>query len=230
VEGLRAVVDAPAATATPQLVLFREGVSREVVQTLTAGLSPSAVRFVSETVFNALCDTETPQGVLAVFGMPDPPLVWVVAPIVLIADGVRNPGNFGSLLRSAAAAGVSAVFSSLGTVDVYNGKTVRAAMGAHFRLPFSAITEHHMKVIEMHCQQVLLADVAAVKSYEQFDWTIGTALVVSSEDVGPTEWARSIATDTVRIPLLNNVESLNVAVAGSVMLFEAARQRRAAKI
>ncbi|MDQ3044108.1 MAG: RNA methyltransferase, partial [Chloroflexota bacterium] len=209
----------------PRLLLLRTGVPPEIIESASRGGEPVAVRFVAQSVFNQLCEAKSPQGVLAVFDLPEPRVRWTKAPLVLITDGLRNPGNFGSLLRSAAGAGVTAAFTSHGTVDAYNGKSVRAAMGAHFRLPIVKLDDGQTQNIESRCDQILLADIGALTRYDHVDWTLGTALIISSEATGPSSWAQTIATGTVRIPLSRNVESLNAAVAGSIMLFEAARQR-----
>jgi TrmH family RNA methyltransferase len=226
VEGRRAVGDALAAGAVPQLLLIREG-DEDLIGALpsTAG---SPVRRVSPAAFDPLCDTATPQGVLAVLSFPDVPLPRSGTPLVLVADGVRDPGNLGTLVRAAAGAGVSAVYLTPGTVDPYHPKVVRGAMGAHFRVPIRWFDGGAVDEVVASCPVRVVADARAGRSYDAVDWTGPAALVVGSEAEGAGGTTRALATEAVRIPLAAGVESLNVAVAGAIILFEAARQRRVA--
>jgi TrmH family RNA methyltransferase len=180
---------------------------------------------VSDKVMAACSDTETPAGILAV--MPMPRLAPAPRPtFVLIVDALRDPGNLGALLRSAAAAGVDAVWLAPGTVDAYSPKVVRGAMGAHFRIPIDAI-EWDRIATHVDGLDVWLADGAAETSYTQVDWTRPCALIVGGEAHGASAEAARLARGRARIPMARAVESLNAGVAASVILFEAARQRRA---
>jgi TrmH family RNA methyltransferase len=148
------------------------------------------------------------------------------APLVMVVAGVRDPGNLGTLFRSAAGAGVDHIMLTDGTVDPYNPKCVRAGMGSHFQASFSAVDTDILANVLSSLRIVGLADAAGDVSYDRVDWTGSSAIIVGGEAAGATQVVRELATVRVRIPLAHDVESLNAAVAGSLLVFEAARQRR----
>ncbi|MFN2244809.1 MAG: TrmH family RNA methyltransferase [Anaerolineae bacterium] len=177
---------------------------------------------VTDAVMAACADTQTPQGVLAVV----PFLSLSPRPgLLLILDAIRDPGNLGTILRSAESAGVGQVLLAPGTVDLYNPKVVRGAMGAHFRLPAFS---HDWPEIARQAggRAVWLADAAGETAYDAVDWTRPSALLVGAEASGAGEEAAQMATSRVSIPMIGGAESLNAAMATTVILFEAARQRR----
>jgi TrmH family RNA methyltransferase len=145
---------------------------------------------------------------------------------VLVLDGVADPGNAGTLLRAAAGAGATAVLATRGTVDLFSPKVVRAGAGAHFLLPLRTGLDWEAvsRALPGGCR-VLLADAGAATPYWEADWRGPTAVVVSSEAHGASAGAAQRADVRVGVPV-RGIESLNVAVAGSVLLFEAVRQRR----
>ena len=225
VEGTRLVEEVARAGIEPALVLFTEDwAATPDGQRLLARLPAAAEGAwpVSEAVLAACADTETPQGVLAVVPFvenePGPGLVLVV-------DGVRDPGNAGTLLRSAEAAGAGQVLLAPGTVDLYNPKVVRGAMGAHFRLAVAALDWPHIAQ-RLEGRTVWLADAAGDVAYDAVDWTAPAALIVGGEAEGAGAQALAVATGRVSIPMAGGAESLNAAMAGTVILFEAARQWR----
>jgi TrmH family RNA methyltransferase len=142
----------------------------------------------------------------------------------LIVDSLRDPGNLGTLLRSAAASDVDVVLLPPETVDAYNPKVVRGAMGAHFRLPIleAAWAEIAERVRGMN---VYLAAADGELTYSVPDWTQPSALIVGGEASGASKDALQLATKRISIPLSREVESLNAAVAAGIILFEAKRQR-----
>ncbi len=225
VEGSRLVDEMVRAGERPALVLYTEAwaASLEAKPLLTVlALAEGGAWPVSEPVFAVCADSQTPQGVLAVVSfvrtLPRP------GPI-LILDRLRDPGNLGTLLRSAEAAGVGQVFLAPGTVDLYNPKVVRGAMGAHFRLPvihldWPAIVE------QVAGRAVWLADAEGETAYDAVDWRVPSSLIVGGEATGSSQEASDLATGRVRIPMTRGTESLNAAMAATVILFEAARQRR----
>ncbi len=180
---------------------------------------------VTDTIMRALSDTVSPQGILAVvpfIELPLPESPW----LVLVVDRVRDPGNLGTILRSAEAAGASQVILTSATVDVYSPKVVRGAMGAHFYLPIATGVSWSEMAEALADRQILLAEAEGEKIYCEVDWTKPSALIVSSEAEGASREAERLATERIAIPMPGKAESLNVAVAASVILFEAARQRR----
>ena len=225
IEGARLIDDALAANLTPDWIFCAERLTPRAQETVSR-LKKRQVEIitVSETVLKACSETETPQGLIAV--LPFPRLaVPIDAKLILIADTLRDPGNLGTLLRSAAASEVDAVLLSPATVDAYNPKVVRSAMGAHFRLPimeaaWAAIADR------VKGMNVSLAAAAGDCAYTAIDWTLPSALIIGSEASGASRAAARLATQRIAIPLARGVESLNAAVAASIILFEAKRQRR----
>ncbi len=226
-EGVRLMADAVSAGVLPDYVLHLPDPD-EAVRALIERLSAQGVPCLAVTppLLADLFDTETPQGVLGVF--PWPALPAPAAPgLVLVADGWQDPGNLGTLIRTAAAANVDALALTPGTVDAFNPKVLRAGMGGHFRLPllWSDWDRLPQQFPDLH---IAVADAAGEVSYEAFDWTQPTLLVIGGEAHGPRQRVRALPHTTVAIPLARGVESLNAAIAASVLLFEAQRQRRLA--
>lgn len=229
VEGVRLVQDVLASGIAPRHILLREDVAADLLPLLPGDLHPR-VRVADERTFASLSDVPHPQGILAVVPMREPAsdaLQGLEAPLVVVIAGVRDPGNLGTLLRSAAGAGVDHVFLTDDSVDPYNPKVVRAGMGCHFRVNFSPVDADTLANVLSSCGVIGLAEADGELSYESVDWTGSSAIIVGGEAAGASEDVRSLATARIRIPLAHGVESLNAAVAGSLLMFEAARQRRA---
>ena len=222
-EGIRAVGDVFAAGYEPETIVLREYSDYAI----PAGFSP-VVRRVSADVFDQLTDVAHPQGVLAVVPMlPEAPRPDVSTnPLVVVLDGVRDPGNMGTLFRSAAGAGVDHLVIGRESVDPYHPKAVRAAMGAHLRIPFSTADSDEIARYSHDFPVIALADAGGNALYDSVNWQMACVLIVGGEAFGPTATSREIANVIVSIPLVNGVESLNAGVAGSLLMFEAARQRK----
>ena len=225
IEGVRLVEEAIHANAQPDFIFYTTDLDergQKLVERLHAGgmvcldVTPGVMRFCSET--------ETPPGILAVLPMSDVPLPTRPT-LSVVADALRDPGNLGTLLRTSAAAGADEVLLGPGTVDLYNPKVIRGAMGTHFRLPIATMT---WPVIAAHLNgpSIWLADVRDAIPYTQVDWTKPSALIVGGEAEGASAEAEKLATGRVSIPMQCGIESLNAAVAAAVILFEAQRQRR----
>lgn len=179
---------------------------------------------VTREVMAAISETLTPQGIAALVHIPT--LTAPAEPeLILVLDQVRDPGNVGTLLRSAAAAGVDLVLFGPETVDPYNDKVLRAGMGAHFRLPLRVCADWQEIRAVLGGRAIFVADAGGQTSYDAVDWQQPSALIVGSEASGPGDEARGMAT-AIAIPMHSATESLNAAVAGSIILFEAARQQR----
>ncbi|MCS7222099.1 MAG: RNA methyltransferase [Anaerolineae bacterium] len=227
VEGIRLVEDAWRAGVVPAFVFYEPGLraspsGEEVLSKLEAAGVPCYA--AATHVLHALSDTAAPQGIVAVLPFPD-----MTAPshsdLFLILDEVRDPGNLGAVLRVAAGAGVSQVWLTPGTSDPFNPKAVRAGMGAHFRVPLAWGSWDRIRSA-VAGSQVWLADVQGERWYDEVDWRQPSTLIVGGEAHGASEQALRLAMGSVRIPLTGGVESLNLAVAAGVILFEAVRQRR----
>lgn len=192
----------------------------------------SDARFTSATedVFASIADTRTSQGIALVAARPqtgaDKLMACVTnAPLIVVLDGVTNPANAGAILRAAEAAGATGAISAAGTCDLFSPKALRGAMGSSFRLPVwtNAATADIALWCAAHAIEIFSLDAHATASYADVDWRRPSALVVGAEGRGFT--GREIQGGLLRIPMRPQVESLNVAVAVGVVLYEAARQR-----
>jgi TrmH family RNA methyltransferase len=200
----------------------------------TADLSAQQCIEVSERVIETVSDTQSSQGVVSVLPLkaftPDKVETRRPAgnrPALLILDDVADPGNMGTILRTALAADVALVLLTPNCVDWFSPKVVRAAAGAHLALPVES--DVSWENLEQHITQhapgrVFLAE-AGDDLYYQQDLRQPFALIIGNEAHGPSAAARSLATSTISIPLYNNVESLNAAMAAGIILYEMVRQK-----
>lgn len=170
--------------------------------------------------------TETPQGLLAAFRPPDWTLDDFAAGLVLVADGLQDPGNLGTLVRAAEAMGATGVCQVDG-VDPWGPKVVRGAMGSLFRLPVvrGKGTAEVLERLQRRGFRILVAEQEGGVPPWQLDLTGAVALVVGNEGAGPSESARRLAAARVSVPMAGHTESLNAAVAASLLAYEALRQR-----
>ena len=224
-EGTRLVTDAYQSGNRPAFVLHTPGTDDTLIEQMQA--DGVEVAPVDEPVMQHITDTQSPQGIVGVFPRPQPTYP-LDAGRVLILDALRDPGNLGTMLRTAAGAGVQAVVLAPGCVDPYNPKVLRGGMGAHFRLPILEMTWDDIQERVTVSAFYLAAGEADTRydaiPWAQHDW----ALIIGSEAHGASDLAQQTATVPVTIPMHRATESLNAAAAAAVILFEAARQRRAA--
>lgn len=228
-EGVRLVADAWAADAYFDAIfvtrhLWDQRASLPLLASLERAAAP--LFLISQELMAEISETVAPQGIAALCHMPRlsiPTNPW----LVLVLDGVGDPGNAGTLLRSAAAAGAERVIFAPETVDPFSPKVLRAGMGAHFRVAVSQAESWDEVVTGLGAgRRLYTADAGARLLYTDVNWRLPSALVVGSESHGPSRAALAASTP-VAIPMRAGIESLNAGVAGSVVLFEAARQRRA---
>ena len=225
VEGVRLVEEAVNSNWKLRFVLYDDTLSERGKSTVDRlKLNCIDVEEVSANLIKSLSETESPQGILAVLELINLPLPNFPT-FILIPDQIRDPGNLGTLLRTAAAAGVQAVLLPPETTDAFAPKIIRSGMGAHFRLPIHSMTWNEIKrFCESANQQVYLADMDGQSCWEA-DLRQPLALIVGGEANGAGEQARKLANQKISIPMNGNIESLNAGVAGSVLMFEVARQR-----
>ncbi|HZZ38407.1 MAG TPA: RNA methyltransferase [Acidobacteriaceae bacterium] len=194
---------------------------------------PVPIVELTPPVFDSVVETESPQGIAA---LADPPrfslddLFSRPAPLIVIAAGLQDPGNFGTLIRSAEAFAASGILALPGTVCVWNSKVLRASAGSAFRVPvvsekpapaFAALADRRISVYAA----VPGSSAAEALPCSQVDWTRPAALIIGNEGSGLSQDLLDRADQLVSIPTPGPVESLNAAVAASVLLYEAARQR-----
>ena len=180
---------------------------------------------VSSEVMVAISDTMTPQGILAV--LPFPQLsVPSDTPFTLIPDRIRDPGNLGTILRTAWAAGVDQVLIPPATVDPFNSKVMRSGMGAHFHVPLRRVAWADIQGM-IAGTAIWLAESGQGVAYDDVDWCRRATLIVGGEAEGAGAEAHVLAGERlVYIPMAAGVDSLNAAIATAVLLFEVAKQRR----
>lgn len=223
VEGVRLVEEAANRDWKFETVLYDASLStRGRLQVESLKSRGVEVEEISEILMKSLSETETPQGILAVLHFVRLPITNSLN-FILIPDQIRDPGNLGTLLRSAAATGVQAVLLPPETMDAFAPKVVRAGMGAHFRVP---IREMNWDDIEIQTKgmQMYLAEMDGTSCWET-DLRQPLALIIGGEAEGASEEARKLAAQKISIPMAGNVESLNAGVAGAVLMFEVVRQR-----
>jgi TrmH family RNA methyltransferase len=224
IEGLHLAREAVAAEAPTRLVLYTEDLDargRGLVNSL-AKLG-AETETVSPSVMAACSGTETPPGLVAIVQAPllHPPSHLDLA---LILDGVSDPGNLGTMLRTALAAGVQLVLLTGDTVDPFNPKVVRAAAGAHFHLPMHSVAPSDLPA-SVEGLDLWLAEAHSGIPHTRVDWRSPCALIIGSEAHGPSEAIRALPAQRVHVPTVQQSESLNTAIAAGVLLFEIARQR-----
>jgi len=227
VEGVRLAEEAVAAGWMPKLCLYT-GDIRERGMALVSRLKEqdAPIEEVAPHVMEAASDTQSPQGILLVLPMQSLTLPEKLD-FMLIADQVRDPGNLGTLLRSAAAAGVQAVVLSGKCVDVFSPKVLRGAMGAHFRIPILTLGYDEIRAIgEKHQLNLMVAAAGQGAVYSEADFHQPMALVIGGEAEGHSPSLRETADGFIHIPMPGGSESLNTAAAGAIILFEIVRQRK----
>jgi len=232
IEGARLVAEAVRCGLRIEAAAYCKGADRrEDMSVLIDALRPCAERFVClrEDVFRFVSQTETPQGILARATRPAN-RAFDITPfptLTAVAHRLQNPGNLGTVVRAAEAAGCGALFTTPDTADPVGPKALRASMGSAFRMPMETgvplgrLTD----TLRAHGLQIACATVRGDRSYTDVDWTQPFALVVCREAGESDARAESSADVRVCIPMRPPVESLNVGTAAAVILFEAARQR-----
>lgn len=222
-EGVRLVADAVEAGVKLEFVLYNS--ESDLLARLFRANVPCFE--VNDAIMREISDTQTPQGIIAVVPLPRATLPELPS-LVLLLDAVADPGNLGTILRTAAAAAVEVVILLPGCVDPYNPKVLRSGMGAHFRLPISTLTweqvSAHYPDLPMY-----VADAEGDLAYYEVDWQQAAGVIIGGEARGAREQAYAQARATITIPMGNQFESLNAAMATAVILFECRRQRAAGR-
>jgi TrmH family RNA methyltransferase len=226
VEGVRAVeelakspLEIVGALASPQLAANSRG------EAVRAALASRAVETVDVTTaeFESAAETDTPQGILAIASTPErtlQPLATAVTSRILVVDAVQDPGNVGTLIRTAAALGATATVALPGTVDLWNAKVVRSAMGAHFLHPAFHCTWDELRLFLDESKVPLWGAAVSGDPVEQVTAPRQLALAVGNEGAGLSEHLERACSRFVSLPIAAGIESLNVAVAAGILLYE----------
>jgi TrmH family RNA methyltransferase len=235
IEGLRLSEEALRSRLTIEAMIVSEELLRkERVAAVINELSEAAKRFgsVSEKLLESVSYTKTPQGLVVLAQRPEASETRLAAqleanPLLVVLHQINNPVNVGAILRTSEAAGAAGVITTKNTSDPFSPKSLRGAMGSAFRLPMWN-GPSYAEMIDW-CRErgiaTVCADVDAKTAYTGVDWTGPSALILGPESTGLTAEELELADQRVSIPMKGMAESLNVAVAGGVLLFEAARQR-----
>lgn len=230
VEGVRAAREACAAGAKVSFAVVSPRLGGTDHGRELRGILPDAIE-VDDTELEALADTDHPQGVLLVCDEPQHELATIsaaskpLAPL-LVLDAIQDPGNVGTLVRSAVAFGWGAVIALDGTGDPWGSKAVRASAGTAFRIPVvrCGVDEALERFLE-DCVPLLVAS-AEGRAVADFDRGAGPfALVLGNEGAGVRDAVRDVAHGTISVPMRGTVESLNAGVAGSILMYELTKER-----
>ncbi len=190
---------------------------------------------LSDTVFDYVSDTKTPQGILCLMRMPsyDPKdMAQAGDGMWLVLESLQDPGNLGTLFRTGEAAGVSGIIMDTGTADVYSPKTIRSTMGSIYRVPFFVTDDLPGTLAAMKDGgiRIFAAGTDGSVRYTEADYTKATAFLIGNEGNGLSGEALAAADAAVCIPMRGQVESLNASMAAGILLYEADRQRREKEI
>jgi len=203
-----------------------EAKSREILDRLKY----TGYEEVSEEVFAKMSDTQTPQGVLVVVDRPSYTLEDLLGKrtLLVILEDIQDPGNLGTILRTGEGAGVTGVIMSRNTVDIYNPKTIRSTMGSVYRVPFLYVEDLHATLAELQEKNITLfaAHLKGKKEYDELDFTGPVGFLIGNEGNGLKDDTAALADTYLRIPMEGKVESLNAAIATSLLIYEAHRQRK----
>lgn len=227
VEGLRMFVEVPKDRV--EKVYVSETFYNKKKQELKLHEFPLEV--LSDSVFDYVSDTKTPQGVLCIVKQKNyslKQLLDIENPHFIVLENLQDPGNLGTIIRTAEGAGVHAVFMSKDCVDLYNPKVIRSTMGSIYRVPIIYIEEIPQLLEEFREKGIrsYAAHLEGKKFYDQEDYRTGTAILIGNEGNGLRDEVSESADVWVQIPMQGEVESLNAAVAASVLMFEVFRQRK----
>ena len=232
-EGVKMFAEAP--TERIHRVYIAQRAEAELRSAYREKLDRLFVEIVADDVFDKMSDTKTPQGVLCLirqfhYGIEE--LLDVEKNkkhmLFIILEDLQDPGNLGTVFRTGEGAGVNGIIMSSQTVDVYNPKTIRSTMGSVYRVPFLYADDLHgmIRVLQQHDICVYAAHLDGTKHYDEHNYRCGTAFLVGNEGNGLKQETAECADELIRIPMEGKVESLNAAVASSILLYEAYRQRR----
>lgn len=229
-EGIKMVLE------TPPELLSRIYVSEDFQpeKQVRAWLSDKSCEVVSSKVFKELSMTQTPQGILAVVHMsrPTPEEILSSGDCFLILENLQDPGNLGTIIRTAEGAGIDGIFMNKTCVDIYNPKVVRSTMGSLYRVPFVYTDDLQSLIKNMKTRGVRLfaAHLKGKKAYYEENLSGPCAFLIGNEANGLSDETAALADVYIKIPMLGKVESLNAAMAAGILMYEMRRQKATAHL
>jgi TrmH family RNA methyltransferase len=228
IEGFRLVQEAFKANVDMEYLI----VTKDGCEKMEQYLSEEIIKYIkiyeiSDNLFKELTSTENPQGILAVINMNIKPMDSNGS-FYLLCDKLQDPGNLGTIIRTAHAAGVQGIILTKGTVDIYNEKTVRSTMGSIFYIPVCYDDDNLSLVKNLKSEgfKLVVTSLETDKDFFQEDLRGKVLLTVGNEGNGVSEEVFELADTKVKIPMPGNAESLNVAIATSIIMYEKVRQDR----
>ena len=238
VEGIRAVLEVPGELLSA--VYYIEGFAasvegKEFINDIIEKAPKASIEEVTANVFKSMCDTVTPQGVLAVVRMQDFTLQDVLgigskrSAHVVILETLQDPGNMGTIIRTAEGAGATGIIINSTSVDLYSPKVVRSTMGSIFRVPHVIVSDLAATIKQLEDDygvDVYAAHLKGYRYYDEMDFTGPTAFMIGNEGNGLSDEISELATSYLKIPMEGQLESLNASVAASLLMYETLRQRK----
>lgn len=225
-EGVKMYLEAPAERI--RKIYMSESLYRERGEELLRGQN---AEILSDHVYAAVSDTRSPQGIMCVLNQYHYTLEDMLTaedPHLLILEDLQDPGNLGTIMRTAEGAGADGLILSHGCVDLYNPKTIRSTMGSIYRMPFlytDALPEL-LPVLKKRGIHTYAAHLQGERNYDQEDYRTGCAFFIGNEGNGLSKGLSRLADTWIRIPMHGKLESLNAAIAASILMYEVCRQRR----
>ena len=215
---------------TPKERLLKVFVSLSFHKKNEEMLQGCPLEIVEDKIFASMSDTQTPQGILCIVKRKETSLDQLLKqenPHFLILENLQDPGNLGTILRTGEGAGITALIMNKNTVDIYNPKTIRSTMGSIYRVPYLYVESLPETIKKMRAKgiKVYAAHLEGKASYDQLDYSGGTAFLIGNEGNGLTREAADLADEYMRIPMEGQLESLNASVAAALLMYEVHRQR-----
>ncbi|KUO48865.1 MAG: hypothetical protein APF76_09440 [Desulfitibacter sp. BRH_c19] len=211
-------------------VIIEHLIVGEMIDKLPANCDDCQVLRFNNKMFREISDTVSPQGVIAVAKQIRHSLADLIidqSPLFIVLNGIQDPGNLGTIIRTSAAANASAVLLTEGTVDLYNSKVIRATMGALFQIPI--ITElkdsEAINWLKYNKVDILVADLDTNEYYFSVNLKEPVAIIIGNENKGPSHKWKEASNKKIKIPILGSTESLNAAVAAGIIIYDVVRQR-----
>lgn len=232
VEGVKLFGEAPSERI--EQVYLAQSVRAQLMAQYGEKLKTLPCEVVSDEVFAKMSDTVTPQGILCLVKQYTYNIEEMLSQnkkkqmLFIILEDIQDPGNLGTVFRTAEAAGADGVIMSGKTADLYNPKTIRSTMGSIYRVPFlyAKPLDAAIETLKNHGVRIFAAHLSGKNDYDACDYSKGTAFLIGNEGRGLQEETAALADECIRLPMEGQVESLNAAVASSILLYEAYRQRR----
>lgn len=228
-EGFKMIEEALAKDKV-QAIYVSEQAVEEYERRLACRKTTIHVEKVKENIFREISDTSTPQGVLALVEMPEydrEQLVTSKEAAFICLEDIQDPGNLGTIMRTAEGAGMTAVVMSKGCVDLFNPKVVRATMGAMYRVPFYITDDMTTEVEKLRAEgfSMYAAQLDATKDYTKCDYSGKVGILIGNEANGVKKETSKQADQPIRIPMEGELESLNAAVSAALLMYEVYRNR-----